>query len=588
MALVELRISNLAILDSVRVEPGPGLVALTGETGSGKSLCIAALRLALGGRVDPELVRPACDSAGAAAVFDVVPAEVSALLDSHGIDGDDLLTLTRELRPGGRGACRVNGALVSQAVLREVGEALVEVTAQGESHRLLQPARQRRLLDAYAGAPADHARAAVAAALLERREAEAALYAARAAAARGADEVEAAAAVVAELEPLGLRDGEDAELTAERQRLRHAAELAAAAGAVHVACAGTEDAAGAAAVVQAAGQGGRSAASVDPDVAGLVAECDELAERLRDLGARARGVEAACEADGARLAAVEGRLDVLDRVRRRHGGSVSAAVEALAAARTILAEASGDDDDQRSLEARLDTAGAALADTAAHLRVVRARAAAELEAAVTAQLRLLRLPQARFRIVLGRTPDQAGPVVIDGVRVGCGPEGADSVEFRLATAADGVPLPIDQAASGGELSRLALALRAVVASADDCLTLVLDEVDSGLGGETAARVGEVLASASSGRQVIVITHRAEIAARASSHVVVAREDRPRAGVHVRATTVTGDARVAEVARLLSGRSTGAALARARELLVEGSAGEPRRSQRAPARTIARR
>jgi len=587
MALVELRIANLAILESVRLEPGSGLVALTGETGSGKSLCIAALRLALGGRVDAELIRAGCETAGAAAVFDAVPAEVNALLDAHGVPGDELLTLARELRSGGRGACRVNGALVSQGVLREIGEALVEVTAQGESHRLLQAGRQRRLLDAYAGEAATQARSTVAGALLERREAEAGLAAVRAAAARTAGELEAAQAAVAELLPLGLRDGEDAELGAERLRLRHAAELAAAARQVHDACAGADDAPGAAALVGAAGQAARPAGELDAGVAGLVADCDELGERLRELGAHARGVEAACETDEARLAGVEERLDVLDRVRRRHGGSLTAALQALAEAQATVADAAGGEGAETGLVERLGRAEADLAEAVSRLSGIRARAAAELESAVTAQLRRLRLPHARFRIVLRRTSDDSGPVVVDGARVACGPEGVDSVEFRLATAADGVPLPIDQGASGGELSRLALALRAVVATADDCPTLVLDEVDSGLGGETAARVGEVLAAAAAGRQVIVITHRAEIAARASGQVVVAREDAP-GGVRVEAATVAGEARVAEVARLLSGRATEAALARARELLAEGAAVPARRPARAATRTIARR
>jgi DNA repair protein RecN (Recombination protein N) len=174
-------------------------------------------------------------------------------------------------------------------------------------------------------------------------------------------------------------------------------------------------------------------------------------------------------------------------------------------------------------------------------------------------------------------------VEVDGARVACGPHGVDEVEFRLATARDGVPLPLSQGPSGGELSRLALALRAVVALADDSPTLVLDEVDIGLGGETAARVGEVLAAIGETRQVVVITHRAEIAARASGHLRVVkdeREGRPETTV----AAVEGEERVGEIARLMSGRSTAAALARARELLEEGRA----RPEGALPRTIAPR
>jgi DNA repair protein RecN (Recombination protein N) len=176
MPLVELRIGNLAVVRSARLEMGgAGLVALTGETGAGKTVCVAALRLVLGGRFDPELVRAGSDAASVAAVFDCVPDEVGERLESLGVPDDDLLTLSRELPRGGRGACRVNGALVSAATLREIGEALVEVTGQGESHRLLRPARQRDLLDAFGGAPVLALRAQTAAAVRAWRDADEAL-----------------------------------------------------------------------------------------------------------------------------------------------------------------------------------------------------------------------------------------------------------------------------------------------------------------------------------------------------------------------------------------------------------------------------
>jgi DNA repair protein RecN (Recombination protein N) len=583
MPLVELRIANLAVVRAARLELGSGgLVALTGETGAGKTVCVAALRLVLGGRFDVELVRAGTDSASVSAVFDAVPDQVRDRLDSLGVPDDDLLTLHRELPRGGRGACRVNGALVSAATLREIGESLIEVTGQGESHRLLRPARQRDLLDAFGGAPLLDLRAEVTTAVGRWREAETALARATESARAGATEVERVSEVVAELAPLGLRPGEDAELAAERLRLRHAAALAAATEAVHAACQGSDDGLGAADLVAAAAEEGRPLRGVDPAVDGLVAEADDLVERLRDLAAGARRTAGGFVVDQGRLAAVEERLDILDRVKRRHGGSIDAALDALSVAAELCASADAGAGGLGRLQAGAVERRAEAAAVAGRLSEARARAAARLEREVTARLRQLRLPHGRLRVVLSRTPD-AGGLELEGTPVACAVHGADEVEFRLATARDGVPLPLAQGPSGGELSRLGLALRAVVALADDSPTLVLDEVDTGLGGETAARVGEVLAAIGETRQVVVITHRAEIAARASGHLRVVKDERdgtPQTSV----AAVEDEERVAEIARLLSGRSTDAALARARELLEEGRA----RPDGAVPRTIAPR
>jgi len=583
MPLVELRIANLAVVRAARLELGPaGLVALTGETGAGKTVCIAALRLVLGGRFDPELVRSGCDAASVAAVFDTVPDEVRSRLEGLGVPDDDLLTLSRELARGGRGACRVNGALVSAATLREIGESLVEVTGQGESLRLLRPARQRELLDTFGGSTLLELRGETAIAVRRWREAQEALARATESARTGAAGIERAREVAAELAPLGLRAGEDAELSAERLRLRHAAGLAAAAEALHVACQGSDESLGAADLLAAAAEEGRSLHRVDPAVDGLVAEADDLIERLRDLAAGARRCADGYVVDEGRLAAVEERLDVLDRVRRRHGGSIEAALQALATALELCASADAGSGGLARLQAAVAERRAEAAAVAARLSEVRVRAAARLEKEVTARLRQLRLPHGRLRVVVARTADAEG-LEIDGATVAAALHGVDDVEFRLATARDGVPLPLAQGPSGGELSRLGLALRAVVALADDSPTLVLDEVDTGLGGETAARVGEVLAAIGETRQVVVITHRAEIAARGGSHLRVVKDERS-GRPETTVAAVEGDDRVAEVARLLSGRTTAAALARAAELLEEGRA----RPDAAVPRTIAPR
>jgi DNA repair protein RecN (Recombination protein N) len=565
--LLELRARNFALVRDARLDCEPGFGALSGETGAGKSLCIAAVRWVLGGRAEGEAVG---EGTSVRAVFEPSP-ESAVLLAGLGIPADDLVTLTRDAGGSGRSTCRVNGALVSQATLRDLGEGLAEVTAQGASHRMLLRGWQRRALDDSGGAAVAGARAVMAEAHKRWRNAENALAAARAASRRTAAELAEAEAIIAELEPLRLRDGEEDELGAERLRLRHATGIARAATLLGDAASGDE--AGAADILEHALVEVDNLSGVDAGLADLGAEAASLTAALRDLGISARRLADRVEVDPARLEAVEERLDVLARVRRRHS-SVRAALSALDAARR-LCEAARGRLDVAGLEAGAQAAQADAAGAARHLSTARREAARSLERAVERHLAALELPDARFRAVLGVVADPEGVDLGDGP-LRCDAEGVDQVELRLAANRGGIPLPLDEGPSGGELSRLALALSAARGGAGQPL-LVLDEVDTGIGGETAARVGDLLAEIGRSRQVLAVTHRPEIAARAGWHLLVSRSgDGPAPESTVR--RVEGEERVEEVARMMSGRSTAAALARATELLQEGAGGAGRRQE----------
>jgi DNA repair protein RecN (Recombination protein N) len=568
VALRELRISNLAVIEDARLSFDDGFAVLTGETGSGKSMCVNALRAAVGGRLEPESVRAGTSGARVAAVFDNPGPRVRARRAELGIPDDDLVTLSREVPATGRATCRVDGALVSQAVLREIGDLCVEVTAQGTSHRMLRRTWQRDVLDAFSGAESSDARAGVGTAVHAWRAAETAVVAAERAANTGAMELQRARDLVEDLAPLGIRSGEDAELQAERLRLRHASRIAESALSIAEASGGDDQSAAdrLAAVIGS----GADLAAVDSELGSLLEEADELVDRLRELALDARRHAAEITVDDARLTAVEERLDVLTRVVRRHG-SLEAALAELDRASALVASIDGEVGAIVSLEVaaaarRLDAGVAAAA-----LSAVRSAAARRLERAITTELRSLELPHARFRVVLSRSLDVQGVDTGDGTPVRCGPAGVDEIDFRLAPNRDSVPMPLDEGPSGGELGRLALALSAVVSEVD-APALVLDEVDTGIGGETAARVGDVLARIGRTRQVIAITHRPEIAARAASHLTITKHDRP-GGPEATAAIVAGSERVREIARLMSGRTTEAALARAAELLEEGSGGD---------------
>jgi DNA repair protein RecN (Recombination protein N) len=302
----------------------------------------------------------------------------------------------------------------------------------------------------------------------------------------------------------------------------------------------------------------------------LLEDADVLVDRLRELALDARRHAEEISIDEARLTEIEERLDTLTRVVRRHG-SLEAALVELERASSLVATIDGESGAVGSLEAAADARRSEAGRAGATLSALRASASRRLERAVTVELRALELPHARFRVILTRALDVDGVDTGDGTPVRCGPSGIDEVDFRLAPNRDSVPMPLDEGPSGGELGRLALALSAVV-SEDDAPVLVLDEVDTGIGGETAARVGDVLARIGRGRQVIAITHRPEIAARAVTHLNITKADRP-GGPQATATVVTGDERVSEIARLMSGRTTEAALIRATELLEEGASGD---------------
>ncbi|MGA8361012.1 MAG: AAA family ATPase [Candidatus Dormiibacterota bacterium] len=568
MALRELRISNLAVIEEARLSFDDGFSVLTGETGSGKSMCVNALRAALGGRLEPDTVRAGAVAARVAAVFDNPSPRLRARRAELGIPDHDLITLSREVPASGRAVCRIDGALVSQALLRELGDLCVDVTAQGTSHRMLRRSWQRDVLDASGGNECAAARTATAAAVQAWGDAEDAVALARRAASTGAAELQRARDLIDDLGPLGIRAGEDAELQTERLRLRHASRIAGCALALAEASAGDEQSA-ADRLASALG-GGADLAAVDPGLSTLLEEADAMVDRLRELALDARRHADEITVDEARLTAVEERLDMLARVTRRHG-SLDSALAELDRATTLVSSVDGEAGAIETLEAVAEVRRVEAGAAAAHLSALRASASRRLERAVTAELRSLELPHARFRVVLTRNLDGGGVDTGDGTPLRCGPSGIDEIDFRLAPNRDSVPMPLAEGPSGGELGRLALALSAVVSEAD-APVLVLDEVDTGIGGETAARVGDVLARIGRSRQVIAITHRPEIAARATCHLTITKRDLP-GGPAATAATVSGGERVTEIARLMSGRTTEAALARAAELLEEGAGGD---------------
>ena len=553
--LSEIRIQDFAVIDRLTLQLGPGLNALTGETGAGKSIIVGALSLILGERASADVVRAGAGRAVVEAVFDVAGRDtVLRVLADHGIDvDDDLLIVRREINAGGRGRVWVNGAAATVALLAELGQYLVDLHGQHEHQSLLHPARQRDLLDAY-GTAADLA-TAVREAWTRLSDARARLALLDAGVRTAEQRADFLRFQLEEIDRAKLVAGEEAELQAEANRLSHAGELASLAESLHVELyAG--DRALATRLVEV-----RKALDhivrIDPSLEHwretVQAALFGLEELGREMGEYASGVEH----DPSRLDELSKRQDLLFRLKRKYGPELDDVLATAAAARSELATVESADLDRTELEKEISKASGELGSHAKRLSAARSRAARRLEAAVATALPELGMSGAEFRIQLASA-------------AGIGAYGAETVEFLIAVNAGFEPRPLARVASGGELSRVMLALKTELARLDMIPTLVFDEIDAGIGGRVANRVGEKLKRVATDHQVFVITHLPQIASRADRHYLVLKRE-------VEGMTATdvlgldGAERVRELARLLGGDpESEVSMEHARELL--GSTG----------------
>jgi DNA repair protein RecN (Recombination protein N) len=554
--LTSLAIRDIVLIERLDLEFAAGLCVLTGETGAGKSILLDAVGLALGGRADRGLVRQGAARGSVSAVFtDLGDGRVQRLLAEHGIEAEDELVLRRLVAADGRSRAFVNDQPISSGLLRRLGELLVEVHGQHEQQALLEPAVQRGLLD-------HHGRLAplvaeLRAAWQDWRAAEAARAACAAEQAQAAGEEAYWRHVEAELAALAPAPGEEATLATRRAQLMNRDKLRQALADAIAALAGSDGAgarlAGAQRVLERAAA--HAGELLEPALAALERARVELEEGSALLEQGERELERA--GDG--LEVVEERLFALRAAARKHGTTVDglASLQAEIAGRLAGVDASGE---------RLAAAGraaqvarAAFAAAAGRLSAGRAEAAGELARAVMAELPPLRLDKARFRVRLVPLAEEEWSG-----------EGAERVTFEIATNPGQEPAPLAKIASGGELARLMLALKVILAQVGSTPCLVFDEVDSGIGGATADAVGERLARIGAAAQVLVVTHAPQVAARADHHWRVEKSLR-RGRATVAVVPLAAAERREEIARMLAGaKVTEAARAAAASLLAESA------------------
>ena len=560
--LTELRIRNFAIIESLTLPLARGFNVLSGETGAGKSIIVGALGLLLGERASTDLIRTGADRATVEGVFDITDRpEIATVLDERGIDAEEsLVVLRREIAAAGRARAWVNGTTVNAGVLAEIGRLLVNLHGQHEAQTLLDGDAQRLILDAFAGAT-ELARGVESAydTLAATRREIAELRRRRAEAEKRADYLRH---VAQEIEGARLGEGEDVRLEDEARRLENAEELRELATGISSAIEGDEDT-----VLDRLGTVERLLSTIqriDPTLARLQELYDTAYYNLEALARELAEYESSVELDPARLDEVRRRRDLLFKLTKKYGATLADVLEAGRQARGELDLVESGDLDLRTLVERERSAEQMLQERAAALTATRTAAAERLGRAVDEVLPDLGMPDGRFHAALVPARE-------------IGPTGAELVEFRVSLNVGHEQRPLARVASGGELSRVMLALKTILARLDRVPTLIFDEVDAGIGGRVGLQVGETMRRVASYHQVFAITHLPQIAARGHHHILVAKG--ARGGVTTADVTVLeGDPRVTEIARMLGGDpESDVSRAHARELLESAAA--------APAETV---
>ena len=623
--LEELRISGLGVIEEATLPLGPGLTVVTGETGAGKTMVVTALMLLFGSRADAARVRTGTPQAsvdgrllltpGSAAAERVEQAGGDLDHDAHPAENDpahpvssaegparDELLLRRVVSAAGRSRAYAGGAAVPVTVLVDLAEHLVAVHGQSDQLRLTRPGAQRAALDRYAGIELDDYTDAYAA--WRRAEAELADRISRAAELRR--EADLLSHGIAEIEAVNPDADEADELARLAARLGHADALTLAARAAHDALLGdaddpAADAADVRSLLAAAGRALGPQDGADPELDALAVRLGEVSSLVADLGADLGSYAAGVESDPARLEQVESRRAALAALVRKYCDepepTLGGVLRWAEAARTRLADLDVSDEAIAGLRSRRDGAAARVGALAGALTSARTEAASRLGAAVTTELAGLAMPDARLEVDVHPRAVTAGSamVVLAAGELAVGPEGADEVDLLLRPHPGAPALPIGRGASGGELSRVMLALEVCLVGTDPVPTLVFDEVDAGVGGRAAVEVGRRLARLARDRQVLVVTHLAQVAAFADRHIVV---DKPTAGRNAGSADpspsaaggvtasdirlVTEDERVVELARMLAGSDTATAREHAAELLADASsAATAAKAPRAP-------
>lgn len=552
--LADLYIRNFAIIDELRVQLGSGLNVLTGETGAGKSIILDAMTLVLGDRADASMVRDGCDNAYVEATFFLGPElmdSISHFLEGEGLGGDqpDIVLLARELRLNGRNICRINGRAANLALLREVGDQLVDIHGQGEHLSLLQSRSHLPLLDAYAGLVKERTQFSQNVAQLRLIQTE--LNDLRQDERSLAQRVELLKYQVEEIDAANLRDGEEEELRAERVRLANVEQLIERTGAALLLLNGQDGEVPAASDLL--GQVERELlqlSKLDPSQEPLLEKAQGLAFQLNELSIELSDYQVKLEFNPDRLNYVEERIELINTLKRKYGDNIAAILAWRNNALTELEGISHSEERIAVLIVQEDKCLHQIGELGQALSEKRRRAGRRLSSSIESELADLNMDRAQFSVDFSRREDASGAYV-GNERLAFDESGIDQVQFLVSANPGEALKPLARVASGGETSRLMLALKTVLARVDSTPTLIFDEIDQGIGGRVGDVVGRKLwgLTASGQHQVIVVTHLPQLAGYADGHFHVSKqllEGRTTTSVE----TLDQEQRVVELAAML--------------------------------------
>jgi DNA repair protein RecN (Recombination protein N) len=558
--LIQLSVENVAIIEKLTVEFDNGLNILTGETGAGKSILIDALNALLGGRVSREVIRTGEDKATVEAVF-LCPVKIVDVLNNMGIEiqDDQTLILSRRFFASGRNICRVNGSLVTVSQLREIGEYLVDIHGQHDNQSLLRNKAQSNYLDLFSGSR-----------LLSEKESYGKVLSQYNEISRKITELKAMERERARLEDLyryqaeeisaaALTKGEDIELTRQSKLLSHAESIIEAFNTAYSAITGEDGIhAGALDQIQQAQAAIDGIAALDQDFQGIAEKLIEIIDSMEDLARDIRQKKERINYDPYLQQEVEERLALIDTLKRKYGNTVEEIIEYGEKVREKLEEVTSTDEVLKKLIAQRDQLDNILYQKALELHKMRTDAASILKERITAQLRDLEMPKAEFEV----------DVRFDETRKYT-ENGLDSIEFLISPNPGEGFKPLNKIASGGEMSRIMLAIKTILADVDDMDVLIFDEIDTGVSGKAALKVGEKLLEVSAKHQVICITHHAQIASLANAHFYISKSmDGSRTMAHVK--RLFRKEQEAEIARLISGDNNETTIGLAKQMLCKGT------------------
>ncbi len=548
--LYSLKIENIAIIEQAEISFNPGLNVLTGETGAGKSIIIDSINAVLGERTSRELIRSGAHSARVTAVFEDVSQQVKEAVEELGIPCDDSSLILTRVISDSKNTCHVNGAPATVSMLKKIGERLVNIHGQHDSQALLAPDKHCGFIDSLAenGALRDEYKSCFSQLVKVKKELEA-LY---------TDEDEKAARLelldfqIDEIEKAALRIGEREELSVKKNMCLNSQKVLKAYNAAYSALSGGDDSAGAVDALQSCAVLLENAAKISPEAQNAAKSAKELYYGLSDLSSQVRSLGDSFDYNPEMLAEIDERLDVIFRLTHKYGADEAAVLDNLEAMKQEREKIVHCDEKAQELENTLSEHSHNLKQLASRLTDSRKSAARLFEKRVCDELGFLDMPNVRF--------------VVDIRPASYSSKGADTVEFLISANAGETPKPLAKIASGGELSRTMLAIKNVISAKDDIATLIFDEVDSGVSGRAAQKIALKLKEVSNGRQVICVTHLAQIAAGADCHLKISKsvEDNK---TYTQVKMLDFEQRKHELARIMSGlEATSLQLESAQELL----------------------